>query len=327
MVLAEVARRGRPGVALVLLFLVSPAIADDRPDGVLSIPGRVLEVRSKKPIADVQVVVERRVARVDAREVPKWAGEERLKTDSDGRFTLRFPPEQQQEPRLTLVVRLAHPNYIRRASIERSFAQFQDIFKANKAFFEEIVLEPGVIYNAEVVKPDGAPASGVKYDCTLICRGLQNEFFAYDAKGESDPQGLIRLRLPRTEGLALFLTPDESLAQFQKYWGPENFNGRVRYLRPNLGRLALEKGESLTGRVLDASGKPIIGVKLEATGRGTQDRRETTTGADGRFTFKRSDPQATRSRRPGKPRRIRRSFTRTFLWHAPSRSRRRRSSS
>jgi beta-lactamase regulating signal transducer with metallopeptidase domain len=65
-----------------------------RPSGPMSFGGRVIDLETKKPIEGAKIVVNRNIPGIDPKDSPAWIGDETLRSDADGRFTLTFTAEQ-----------------------------------------------------------------------------------------------------------------------------------------------------------------------------------------------------------------------------------------
>jgi hypothetical protein len=93
-----------------LLLIVRPAASasdDDGPNTGVAFSGRLVDVETRKPVEGASIVVVRSIPGVPPEAIPSWVGETKIRTASDGRFRLEFPPDQVTERRLFLALRIA----------------------------------------------------------------------------------------------------------------------------------------------------------------------------------------------------------------------------
>ena len=98
--------------------------------------------------------------------------------------------------------------------------------RGEEPFFSTIKLEKGVEYTGQVVIPGGKPAVGIPYWFENWSFGLnRSERVHDDTEGETDGDGHIRLRLGKSQALAIYLGPPKAArarfpyAPYQHYWG------------------------------------------------------------------------------------------------------------
>ncbi len=98
--------------------------------------------------------------------------------------------------------------------------------------------------------------------------------------------------MPRRHTLAIHLGPPRvararfPYAPYRHFWGTEDPSRNPDVWAPtDLGRIVLRRGIRVGGRVLDTQGRPVGGVRIEATAMKGQDRHSTTTEADGTFAI------------------------------------------
>ena len=155
-----------------------------------------------------------------------------------------------------------------------------------KPFFETIKLSKGIQYSGQVETPDGKPASGVPFEIAPFgVDSSSSENFVDDGKGMTDSDGRFRLRMPRSQQIALYVTPHEH-APFQRFFGvdePEKHPDS--WVSGNFGRLVLAPGIRLSGRLIDLKGRPVAGQLITALSIYGQHGRTATTDAHGEFTF------------------------------------------
>jgi uncharacterized GH25 family protein len=250
--------------------------------------GRVIDRESGKPVAGATVVVTRKLRSLPAGARPAWVGDTTLKTDAEGRFTIVLTAEQVAEPHLDLAIsRVAHPEFIARKGLPVPVATLlQERRYGDAAYFETVTLERGEEFTAQVVTPEGQPAAGVPYEFSNWGgRDHRSPNFADDTSGRTDAQGKVKIRMPKTHALTIRLIP-ERYAPYVKFWGTAQPSRNPGVIAPtDLGRLVLEPGAELSGRLLDLEGRPIAGERVVAQGTHNQLQREATTAADGTFRF------------------------------------------
>jgi len=291
-------RRGFLPIELRVAIAVLAALPVAGPVGVgraapaegdaVSFSGRVVEKETGKAVAGAEVVVIRSLVAAEEGVTPPWAGDSTLRTDADGRFAITFPPEQVAEPRLAVALsRVAHPDFVPRKGFRVPLATLlRGRRYGDEPFREAVTLERGIEYSGQVVTPEGGPAAGVPYGFGHgAWEGNRSQHFADDNEGRTDADGRFRLRMPRTQSLTAQLTP-ERLAPYQRFWGTARPSENPDVWAPvDLGRLALEPGLVLSGRVLDLRGRPVAGRALTVLGMVNRFSRTATTDADGRFAF------------------------------------------
>jgi hypothetical protein len=283
---------------LGLVASLSPprtARADDpgRADGVV-FSGRVVELETGRPVAGAAVIVARSIRGKDPSTPLPWPAESTISTDADGRFDLRFPPDQVAEPQLCLELRIRHPGFVHRKSNKVALADLVHRQANGEApFFATIKLERGVEYTARVVIPGDKPAAGIPYWFeNWAWRDNRSEDFIDDHGGQTDDEGRIHQTMPRSHSVALWLGPPQTArarfpyAPFQHFWGTDEPSKHPDVWAPtDLGRIVLARGVRLPGRVVDTQGRPIAGQTIKAYPVRGRDEHTATTEADGSFSL------------------------------------------
>jgi peroxiredoxin len=248
----------------------------------------VRDLETGKPVQGAVIVVERVLPGIAPASRPRWAGDRTHKSDRDGRFQLTFSAEEVAFDQLAIRLRVSHADYITRKS--SNALPLADLLIAKQAgkpsFCDEIKLERGVEYTGQVVTPEGRPAAGAVVNLVRwgAWKNLSDRFID-DSTGTTDRDGRFRVRFPSSQQLAIYVTPLDH-ALFQRYWGPDQPDpGSKSSVAPDLGRLVLNRGTRLTGRLVDVHGRPIAGQTLTASSIFSQFERTTTTASDGRFAF------------------------------------------
>ena len=128
--------------------------------------------------------------------------------------------------------------------------------RGEEPFFATITMERGVEYTGRVVTPGGRPAAGLPYQFEDWGRGSnQSRHFMDDAEGRTDDDGRIRLRMTKSQTLAIHLGPPQSArarfpyAPYQHFWGTDDPSRNPDVWAPtDLGRIVLSRGIRVSGR-------------------------------------------------------------------------------
>jgi beta-lactamase regulating signal transducer with metallopeptidase domain/peroxiredoxin len=262
-----------------------------RPSGPMSFAGRVIDLETKKPIEGVKIVVNRYIPGIDPKDAPAWVGDETLRSDADGRFTLTFTAEQIAERGLAIKMMIDHPDYVKRESLETAMINLlRNKEYGYKQFFEDMTLEKGIEFHGEIVSPDGKPAPRVPISF-LNWGGRNNVSESLNNLDvtTTDEFGRFRLRMSDTPLLVLRAHPND-YADLTREWGTRGpANDRKDYPPADLGRSVLKKGARIRGEVLDLKGDPIPGVSLSINDMMNYVDRRCKSNDNGRFL---SDPLA-----------------------------------
>ncbi len=169
---------------------------------------------------------------------------------------------------------------------------FADKDLGDKPFFETISLEKGVEYTGQIVTPVGKPAVGVPYHFSNWARGNRSPHFFNEFEGRTDAEGRFRLRMPKSQAVALYVTPPQPArasfpyAPYQHFWGTDRSSEHADVWAPtDFGRIVLSQGVRLSGRVVDTEGRPIAGQTINALGLRGRDKHSATTENDGTFSL------------------------------------------
>ncbi len=258
-----------------------------RPSGPMSFGGRVIDLETKKPIEGAKIVVNRFIPGIDRKDAPAWVGDETLRSDADGRFTLAFTAEQIAETGVGFIIYFDHPDYIKRRSRRSSLIEFiRSIEAGEKPFFETIFLEHGLEYSGEFVDPEGraVPNVHLHFDTYGMSDYHYKDYPVNDTT--SDLQGRFRVRLSKTRLLRMYATPSEH-ATYYAFYGTHDFDHpKDVWAQTDLGRITLERGVRVSGKLIGLDGKPLAGESVEIVGRlNARAGRTATTALDGSFSF------------------------------------------
>ena len=138
--------------------------------------------------------------------------------------------------------------------------------------YEEFQLIPGADLEGTVRDPDGNPVEGVGLSARIEGENRQHFYV------ESDKQGKYRLdRVPANRNLSVYVSKVD--------WVRQTLTVRVAEpnQRLNVTMQPRPHGGTIIGVVQDASGHPIADATLTNYGNSSNEKRETKTGADGKF--------------------------------------------
>lgn len=237
-----------------------PADPDAPKPETLNYFGVVTDKDTKTPIAGATVVVRRSLSSEDNRVME----ESKHTTDATGKYTFVIPPEQTARRDLYIELDVEHPEYAPRKGFGYALGMIVKNEKlGNRPFFEAVELRPGQPVTGVVHTPDGKPAAGVKvmaYSVTSKRKPGEFEYGSF-ADTRTDRDGKYRLTLT---------TPGWAVVWFL----PEQYVPTTRVVndkRGDLGTYTMRDGPRLTGKLLDAKGKPLAGVAVHAD---LQDRND-----------------------------------------------------
>lgn len=254
---------------------------------------RVVERGTRKPIAGATVVIERGL-HGDPRYSPDHELETTTyKTDADGRYEVTISAEQAAERYLYIQVKeVSHPEYQSKTEFGYAFSMIRkNEALGGRPFFETTELAPGKAVTGTVVLPDGRPAADIPilaYSYAIPRTEPDFHHGSFD-RVKTDKEGRFRLVVPHPGAGAFWLQPEKFALQ-----GHISLAGGG-----DIGKLTLKPGIRLAGRVLDADGKPVAGMHVEAMRRDSEGAdvdkfnqtsmavsgysRNSTTDAEGRF--------------------------------------------
>lgn len=217
--------------------------------------GRVLDRITGKPIADAVVTIERAVTARPRDKVKAYKRVTTAKTNAKGEYSIILKPDEVTKPRLYIAVNAKHPKYAEPGRTGRSLASIKKNQRLGALpFFSELKLYPGKEVTAVIVAPDGSPVPGVKLTgFSRHARAKRFEFHGFQ-ETRTDKNGRFRMTVPFPGTTAYWIYPKGYAIQahlITKQFG-------------DLGKIVVQKGARLKGRVLDAKGKPISGVYVGA---------------------------------------------------------------
>ena len=235
-----------------LLFARAAATASDAgPGGDAASSGQVIERETGKPVGGAEILLERSIRGSTAPTPPPWAGTSIIRTDAQGRFRVEFPAEQVAHPRLFIALRIRHPEFISRKSSQVALEELiREQARGEAPFFTTIALERGLEYTGGVVVPGGKAVAGIPYAfehrTSRSSRSIPIIMDDYD--GQTDDDGRIRMRMPKTHALGLYVGPPRNVrarfpfAPYQHFWGTDSALGQPDVWAPtDLGQIVLAR--------------------------------------------------------------------------------------
>ena len=185
-------------------------------------------------------------------------------TDAEGKYSFTIPPEQTAQRYLYIELDVEHPDYAPQKGFGYALSMILKNEKlGGRPFFESVELRPAKPVTGVVKTPDGKPAAGVKVQAYSVTSKRAQGAFEYGsfADTRTDAEGKFRLPLVSPGWAVVWVLP-------------ENFVPTTHVLkdkRGDLGTFTLQAGPRLRGTLLDAKGKPIAGVIVNAE---SQERNE-----------------------------------------------------
>lgn len=251
-----IAEKGKPAAAAPINQppAVSSPSSTAAADGSITYKGVVTDAVSGKPIEGVKVGVLHKNSR-------DWSTIETThhETDADGRYSFVIPPEQAAIDTLYIEVEANHPNYSPKSRSGYSHAMIRKNLKlGEEPFYSHIRLWPGEPITGTIVSTDGEPLADVEVSMYSVSALVKERFRGAWGKTKTDAKGAFRI-VPATPGDGvLWIKPEQYSPQAH----------RMADRRGDWGRIKLEKGTDVTGRILDVQGRPVVGVKVEARRKG-----------------------------------------------------------
>lgn len=256
----------------------------------LNYTGVVKDKDTGKTIEGVTVTVRRSILKPGGDN--RVLQETKHTTDAAGKYSFSIPPEQVAERSLYIELDVEHPDYATQAGFGYALGMIRKNEKmGGRPFFENVEMRPGKPVTGRVQTPDGKPAAGVEvlaYSVTSKAKNIGMEYGSF-FKTKTNEKGEFRAVMT-TPGRAVFwLLPSDAAPELHRV--PDDKRGDV-------GLFVLQKGTSVKGRVLDAQGKPVVGIYINAEHETDPNNnpleglmvadslnRSAVTDADGNFTF------------------------------------------
>jgi len=208
----------------------------------------VIDKTTKKPIQDAKVVVRRMILKANERRILE---ETEHRTDSDGHYSFVIPPEQVAERYLYIELDVEHPAYAWKKRFGYALSMIRKNLRlGDPPFFSRIELWPAEPLTGRVVDPEGQPLAGVKL--LAYSKADTKDFSDYGSffRTQTDQQGRFTFNMVQGGPSLFWIVP--------KDYAPQQFVSGTK--RGDWGDIRLEKGVSLSGRVVNVSGEPVAGV-------------------------------------------------------------------
>ena len=227
------------------------AVKDVKP---LTYDGVVVDRITGKPIAGAEVIIIRTISKPKKGE-EGWKKTTKVKSDAKGRYSFTLPAEEVKEYYLYIEVDCHHPEYVAKGRSGYGHSMIRKNLKlGEKPFYSKIRLWPGKAVTGTIVSPDGKPIKGVK----ILQYSKHKTAKRFDYGGfyttHTDEKGNFRF---------IAATPGEGV-----FWvTPTGFSPQAHVIpeaRGDVGKITLQHGYVLKGRILDAKGKPVPNVRFEA---------------------------------------------------------------
>lgn len=254
----------------------APAAADDKqadpkkpadpPAGeTLNYTGKVTDKDTGKPIAGATVVVRRSLlGDPELKDRNPVVEESKHTTDADGKYSFTIPPEQSSKRYLYIELDVEHPDYAPKKGFGYALGMIRKNEKlGGRPFFEGVELRPGKPVTGVVKTPDGKPLSGVKVMAySVTSKRAEGAFeFGSFADTRTAADGTFRLTMATPGWAVLWVLPENYVPTTHV----------IKDKRGDLGPFTLQSGPRLKGTLLDARGKPLAGVIVNAE---SQERNE-----------------------------------------------------
>ena len=271
---------------------------------------KLVDILTRAPVAGATVTVQRRISG-GGKAFEQWPmkRETECNTGADGSYTVDIRAEEAAEPRLYIEIRTKHPEYVDYYGGYSYSMITKNLTMGTPPFFTSLGVWPAVKLTGTVVDPDGKPAAGVLVTCfsRFQLEGIHTR--GYSTEGKTDQDGIFELNSARGGNSIVKLWPKDyspssrvvepRLADLGKtaldYLQLDALVpvGLVEAVKTrDIGRLELEDGIEVQGRVVDVDGTPIEGVWVNASRRVHRDQfpdysiqiaRSALTDADGRY--------------------------------------------
>lgn len=287
------------GLSAVHLTAATPSAAEARPDEpkppatppakgeTLNYTGRVTNKDTGKPIKGATVTVRRSLlGDPEQKERNPVLEETRHTTDALGRYSFTIPPEQTAQRYLYIELDVEHPDYASRKGFGYALGMIRKNERhGGRPFFESVEMRPAVPVTGVVKTPDGKPATGVKVQAYSVTDKRQSSALEYGsfADTRTDAEGKFRLPITAPGWAVVWVLPEQYVPTTHV----------IKDKRGDLGTFTLATGPRLKGTVVDAKGKPLAGVIVNAESRDRNEEitepvsdninRSATTNAKGEF--------------------------------------------
>ncbi|HEY4312840.1 MAG TPA: carboxypeptidase regulatory-like domain-containing protein [Pirellulales bacterium] len=234
----------------------SPAPESTKDVASITYDGIVKDALTDSPIEGVQVVVWHKLSRDPKTGGWSTLGKTEHMTDAAGHYSFTLPPEEVADDSLYIEVEAHHPTYASKGRSGYSHAMIRkNLTKGEPPFYSTIKLWSGEPITGTVVNPEGEPLADVEISMYAVSDHSKKKFGRGSfEKTKTDAAGGFRIVPPTPGDGVLWIRPAENAPQAH----------RIGNRRGDWGRLVMEHGTAVRGRVLDAKGAPVAGVRVEA---------------------------------------------------------------
>jgi RNA polymerase sigma factor (sigma-70 family) len=242
--------QGKTGAVAARLPHDSVLSPDDTDN--LSFTGRVIDKFTGEPVQGATVRVRREISSSTDHRVLE---ETEHLTDANGQFTFGLTPEQSTNRSTYLNFEVVHPNYARRPWDGYALTMIRtNESLGERPFFEHLDLAPAEGISGTLLRPDGAPAAGVKV--LTYSKAVKTDMSDYGSFAETntDVSGTFHINVVKGGEAVLWLLPQDFVPSTHL----------IHQQRGDLGQFALEDGVRLTGQVFDSDGLPVSHVWVNA---------------------------------------------------------------
>jgi beta-lactamase regulating signal transducer with metallopeptidase domain len=232
-----------------------PEAKKDVKGETLTYTGMVVEKGTGKPLEGATVIVRRSLYGDPNVRGENVVQETKHVTDAKGKYTFTIPPAQSREPYMYIELDVEHPTHAPRGRFGYSLAMIRKNEKiGGRPFFEKVEVDPGEAVTGTIQTPEGKPAAGVKI--LAYSKGDVSDFREYGSfgYGKTDAKGAFKVVIIKGGSAVFWILP-------QKYAPTTHV---VKKKRGDQGLFVLQPGIRLRGKVLDAKGKPLAGVWVNA---------------------------------------------------------------
>jgi beta-lactamase regulating signal transducer with metallopeptidase domain/uncharacterized GH25 family protein len=224
----------------------------------LTYSGKVTEKGTGKPLEGATVTVGRSLYGDPKVKENKILQETKHVTDAQGKYSFTVPPEQTRERYLYIELDVSHPTHAPRGNFGYALSMIRKNEKmGGRPFFEHVELQPGEPLTGTLQTPEGKPAAGVKI--LAYSKADVSDFREYGsfAHAKTDAKGVFRATIIKNGAAVFWILPEK--------YAPSTHV--VKKKRGDQGTFVLESGIRLQGKVVDAKGKPVAGVWVNASRR------------------------------------------------------------
>jgi beta-lactamase regulating signal transducer with metallopeptidase domain len=262
----------------------------DPPKGEkLSYTGKVTDKDTGKAVAGAVVTVRRSLLGDPEQKDRNTVVEEtKHTTDADGKYSFVIPPEQSSKRYLYIELDVEHADYAPKKGFGYALSMILKNEKlGGRPFFESVEMRPAKPVTGVIKTPDGKPLGGVKVMAYSVTNKRSEGQFEYGsfADTRTDAEGKFRIPLTTPGWAVVWVLPE-------KYVPTTHV---VKDKRGDLGTFTLQDGPRIKGVLLDAKGKPLSGVIVNAESRERNDEitepvadninRSAVTNEKGEFTM------------------------------------------